>query len=723
LNRIVFFCTAKSTICDAFCRLITVCIFFLYLPKSSLRLLRLTVVSWLLVSLFAFLNEAVAYPSGMQPANVDTLNTLAERLMDYSPEQSLHYSLQSVQIALKTHYLSGHTKALNLVGLSYYRLNNYKKALQYFSQALDKATVRRQDSEAADAYEYLGHAYYGFGDYDQSLDLFFKSLRLREKIRDKKGTAQSLMQIGSVYDAWKKPQKALEYYQKSLKLWETLADQAGLAALYNHFGRLYDTQQRYKEALQFLNQSLSIHQKQKNTRGVAQSLHSIGEVYFHQQKYEQALNFYFRALKREQKLRLLASVAQSYNSIAACYGATARPQQAIFYYEKAIIQGQKAQTREPLMKAYLGMAENYQAQQNYKSAYENHRLYTAMRDSVFNSNTNVQIAEIEAKYQIENQQQEVELLRKERRINIITLRENRNLTYLMGILVLMLFVLAIVLISRYQIRQRSERLLDARNRIIRQQNAEFQDANQKLTASEADLRNMVATKDKFFTIISHDLRGPLNSLTGIFQVLLRHIDHFNRNELKNLVEEMNRSVHNVLDLLENLLHWSQTQRGGIQYEPQLLLLHEVISEVMVTFGSIAANKQIRLEATVALDVSVYADRNMLLFILRNLTDNAIKFTRAGGQVTLNAMLYDNNVEIAVTDTGIGIAPNDLPKLFRIDTYHTTNGTANETGTGLGLILCHEFVSRNGGKITVQSTLGEGTTFSFTLPAHVLVSTT
>ncbi len=656
-----------------------------------------------------------------QTINVDTLNLQAESLLDVSPEQSLHLSLQSVQVALRTNYLSGHTQALNLVGQSYYRLNNYQKALQYFSQALDKAKQRKQDPEAADAYEFLGQAYFGFGDYDQSLGLFFHSLGLREKMRDKAGTAQSLMLIGAVYDAWGKLDKAEDYYKRSLKLWQNLEDINGVATAYAHLGHLHDKRQEYTQALDYLTKSLSIHQKHKYTRGLSQTLHSIGEVYYHQQKYDKALNYYFRALKREQQLRVLYAVARSYNSIAACYAATHKHQQAIYYYEKAIEQGRKGQTRESLMNAYQGMAESYGELKKYQDAYLNHRIYSAIRDSIFNSQTHTEIAEVEAKYKLANQQQEVEILQKERRINAITLRENRNLTYLMGVLWVVLLVLAVVLISRYRLKQRASKQLEARNQIIYKQNTELQQANHKLTASEGNLQNLVATKDKFFTIVSHDLRGPLNSLAGLFQVLFKHIDHFEKAELKKFVQDMNGTVQNLLDLVENLLHWSRTQRGGIRYEPQPLHLQTIVVETLALDEKIAVNKQIDLQIMGLPNVSVYADKNMFQFVLRNLVGNAIKFTHEGGMVKVEAtVLAEEQVAILITDNGTGIAPHDLPKLFRIDMYHTAKGTANESGTGLGLILCQEFVSRNGGEITVKSILGRGSVFRFTVPISVLV---
>ena len=676
---------------------------------------------WLCCLLFFSLRLlAQANPPAQPPPvllNVDTLNRRAASLLKESPEQSLRLSLQSVQLALKTNYLSGHTKALNLAGQGYYQLNNYQKALRYFSMALDKAKVRRQDPEIGDAYAFLSQAYYDFGDYDQALEFAFNALGVREKIRDREAAAVSLTQIGNVYFASGKLTKALAYYERSLKIWHRLDNAQGLAACYAHIGQLYDKRQQYAQALDYLEKSLRLRRQQKDARGVAQALKFIGTVHFHQANYDAALNYYFRALQREKRLLMLAAVAESHNNIAACYAATNQHEQAIFYREKVVAASRKKPLREPLMRAYLGLAESHGVLKNFGAAYENHRLYTTLRDTISNDRTAVEIAEVEAKYQLENQRQALELLRKEKRINAITQRENRNLNYVVGVLSAALLLLSGVALSRYRIKQRSGRLLAARNQIIRKQNDTVRQANQKLLASEGELRSLVATRDKFFTIIAHDLRGPLNSLTGTLGVMVRHIDHFSRDELKNFASDTNQEVHKLLDLLENLLHWSRTQRGSIRYEPQPLPLLETVETIWQPLANMAAHKSIGLTLHIPPGLHISADKNMLAFILRNLLFNAIKFTHTGGGITVTAIRHhDEAVEISVADTGIGITPSDLAKLFQIDTYHTTTGTASETGTGLGLVLCQEFARTHGGQLTVASEPGVGTVFRFLVPA-------
>ncbi|MDO1448697.1 HAMP domain-containing sensor histidine kinase [Rhodocytophaga aerolata] len=237
----------------------------------------------------------------------------------------------------------------------------------------------------------------------------------------------------------------------------------------------------------------------------------------------------------------------------------------------------------------------------------------------------------------------------------------------------------------------------------------------QLKIAEEKLKNTNFTKDKFFSIIAHDLKGPLNSLTGLLQLLIKYADSFSKDELKDFGRNMNKSVNNLLDLLENLLHWSQSQSGMMEYSPEEINLHEVITKTVSLLTPAAENKDIRLTSQINNDLAVFADRNMISFTLRNILSNAIKFTNKGGSVSIVATLRDGQAEISIQDTGIGMSADDLEKLFRIDKCYTTNGTSNEIGTGLGLILCNEFIVKNKGRITVESEVNKGSVFRFVLP--------
>ena len=236
-----------------------------------------------------------------------------------------------------------------------------------------------------------------------------------------------------------------------------------------------------------------------------------------------------------------------------------------------------------------------------------------------------------------------------------------------------------------------------------------------LRHAKQELHDLNTTKDIFFSIMAHDLRGPMNSLTSLLQFTAENLDTYGPEKLKEIVLLQQTTTEKLSKLLENLLTWSRIQRGVLEYIPQQIPLQRIVERNKALFATTAEQKQISIKNSISEDITIYADLNMLDTVLRNLMSNALKFTEAGGEVEVSSRQNENIVEVAVSDTGIGIEQEHLPKLFRIDTRYQQLGTAREKGTGLGLILCKEFIEQHGGTISVESTVGEGTTFRFTLP--------
>jgi len=238
---------------------------------------------------------------------------------------------------------------------------------------------------------------------------------------------------------------------------------------------------------------------------------------------------------------------------------------------------------------------------------------------------------------------------------------------------------------------------------------------QKLIELNNQLRELNATKDKLFSIIAHDLINPFNSILGFSDLLKESVSDNDMSKSETFRKFIHSSAKNTLTLLENLLAWAKSQRGKLEFKPETLRLKPLINEIFDVAGSSASFKNITLNCTLDDDVFVYSDKNMLTAIIRNLVSNAIKFTKTGGRVEIEVSSGNDCIEIAVSDTGVGIDAVLLNKLFSFESGSTTNGTANEKGSGLGLIVCKEFVEKHKGKICVESKPGLGSRFSFTLP--------
>ena len=240
----------------------------------------------------------------------------------------------------------------------------------------------------------------------------------------------------------------------------------------------------------------------------------------------------------------------------------------------------------------------------------------------------------------------------------------------------------------------------------------FEDQLQK---NAEDLQAINNSKDKFFSIIAHDLRSPFTSFLGFTEILDEEFDTLPEKELRSIISLMRGSALNLYQLLENLLEWSMLHREITQFEPRNTTLLPLIESCLEVITHSAHLKDIEVSVDVPADLEVVADIHMLMTIVRNLLTNAVKFTHRGGKVHISATpSAEHFVTIAVKDTGIGIAADLIQKLFRIDTNNKTKGTEGEVSTGLGLILCKEFVEKHGGNIWVESEEGKGSTFYFTL---------
>jgi PAS domain S-box-containing protein len=248
---------------------------------------------------------------------------------------------------------------------------------------------------------------------------------------------------------------------------------------------------------------------------------------------------------------------------------------------------------------------------------------------------------------------------------------------------------------------------------------EHKKAEQALLESEARFKESNATKDKLFSIIGHDLKGPINNILGFSELIDQNFKNFSEQETKQYINLIYKSSVTVNDLLENLLTWSRAQRNILTVSPHNIALYFTIEKCFGQLIQNALHKEIRLKNNIPPDTVVFADDEMMTTIIRNLVSNAIKFTNRGGTISAITQSFPEHVAIGIKDTGIGIAPEIMAQLFQPNENHTSLGTEGEKGTGLGLIICKDLVEKNNGKIWAESSPENGTTFWITLPVKKL----
>jgi len=273
-----------------------------------------------------------------------------------------------------------------------------------------------------------------------------------------------------------------------------------------------------------------------------------------------------------------------------------------------------------------------------------------------------------------------------------------------------------ILTSQAEELNKTNSLLEERQQRIEEQSEELLVQKESLIKVNNELHDLNATKDKFFSIIAHDIKNPFNAVLGFSDLLEENFQEWDDKRKLEVINLINASAKNLYELLENLLQWSRSQSGVIEFKPQEILLKDTFSNAIGLFKETAHAKNIELGFTLPkTELLVYADKNMLDAIMRNLISNAIKFTNSGGKVHLFAETLDEFAIVKVTDNGVGLSTEIKEQLFKIDMRTSTYGTQNESCTGLGLILVKEFVTKQGGEIGVESFKGKGSTFHFSLP--------
>jgi len=255
------------------------------------------------------------------------------------------------------------------------------------------------------------------------------------------------------------------------------------------------------------------------------------------------------------------------------------------------------------------------------------------------------------------------------------------------------------------------------NASLETQKAKLKKFTASLASQKIELKKLNANKDKFFSIIAHDLRVPFSGLLGITNFIIKNLENFSQGDIKKHLASLRNAAETVYTLLENLLTWSRLQRGTMRCHPNAIRLDGLAIQNTRLFASNAEQKQISLSNQIPEETIAYADKQMIDTVMRNLLSNALKFTCQGGVISLSAHQNENYVEFAISDTGTGIPKEDIPQLFLIDVKYSHVGTVGEEGTGLGLILCKDLVEKNDGKIWVESEVGQGTIFTVRLPAE------
>lgn len=630
---------------------------------------------------------------------------IANLYANANPNKAIDWALLSIN---NTHSSLQEAQTKQFLGYLYFRIGNLNKSIEAYRQALQISNDIGNEPFKAQVQSALGGTYFLAGNLSESASNYLQALRFFEAQQDKNSMVSVYIGLANIYNKQNNFAQAIEYNLKAINIYEASSNKFKILIGYDQVGNLYQKQGNYAKANEYLQRALKLYVELNNLAGQSSLLLQIGSNQFAAKQYSKAVDSYNQSIKLSKKLNMLPVQAAACNGLALSYA-------ELKLYDKAIVAGleaqqiaQKASLKIELEQAYETLSKLYKTTEKHDKATTFENLSKEIKDSLYNDSTLKQLADLQLRFDGEKNKRKIELQTKEQQVLASELlREKQVRNSIVIILLIVLLGLAGLSILYFQNKK------IAKNLSI--QKIELEATSAAILKQKEELGQLNNVKDRFFSIISHDLRNNLTTMKLYFD-LVSNPDYEPSEDMEDMTKQISSSVENTIDLLENLLVWAQAQIKGIDINPQKLTLQHLIKGNIDLLAGNAHTKNIELSSDISADLCAFADEDMINLVIRNLISNAIKFTPKGGSIRVTAHKnMDDAIQINITDTGVGISKANLEKLFVKNSNPTTLGTANEKGTGLGLLLCKEFIEKNNGSINVSSQPEKGSTFTIILP--------
>lgn len=498
---------------------------------------------------------------------------------------------------------------------------------------------------------------------------------------------------------------AITYFEKAIENIQKVGNRNGEKLLYINLGLLYSEIADYTHAQKSFENALNIASSSGKKEDIGQILHNISTVQIEQGNFQGALATLSKTESIAQEIgdqKLLRNVYYNYNR---AYEGLKNTEKAAEYFSMYAmltkkIQAEEIRKKEQQAKAIVDSAGRVVHQVVQEKEQTVKKLAETSKELEEREQNLKEVEKL-----TREQQMQIELLNAEMKLRDAVIQHQKLLQKVYIGLILFSLAFAAALYYAYVQKRRA-------NRLLKEKNAEISRQRDAISRQADELRELNALKDKLFSIIAHDLRSPLFSLITMLNIAKE--GHFTPESFKEILDELSVNVNHTTALLENLLTWAKTQMHGVKVNPQNFDLNQLVNSRIQLLNEAAESKEIKLKNNISQGAYVFADTDMADIVIRNLISNAIKFCNAGDKITIWNSVGGGKVTVCVEDTGMGMTDDVLQKLFGTQ-ITSTPGTKNEKGTGLGLILCKEFVQMNGGEIWAESQPGKGSKFFFTLP--------
>jgi signal transduction histidine kinase len=551
--------------------------------------------------------------------------------------------------------------SMNL-GTNYYRLGDFATATEHYLKGLAFFEQVDHHRGIAEAYNNLGRVSYQTGNREKARDYFETSLEIFSDIDDEVPALKIFNNLGLLLMEDGLIRESLRNFFIAAEGFDRTGDQRRLALVYGNIAVAYDELPQADSAMRFSRKALAISTQIGDENGMIPGLINLGYFLRLEQKYDSSLICFTKALEMAIENMLPA-------------------------YEEAV---------------YVEMSDLFVDKEDYRTAFRYHIMQDSIENMIRDEKSQRRIEELMFSYSQRIKDNELLKLREDQ-----VMQERLNLIFLLTII--LTFVVVIILVSGYRRNTYQKQLLEEKNDLL-------EEINLRLEQTDEELREMNQEQSKLFSIVAHDLRNPISAVSGFAELIGEKYDELDDESRREYIEQIKLGASRTLSLLENLLLWARSQMDLVKVKKEYTPVNELIDSCTNHLMSAVEKKNLLLTTDIRDDFTLHVDREMIKAVLRNLISNAIKFSYPGSEIIISTSSNGPNHCISVKDYGTGISPKAMDAFISTGSVTSTEGTAKETGSGLGLLISKDYTEKNGGTIEIESEPGKGSVFTICVPA-------
>ena len=619
-------------------------------------------------------------------------------------EQAVNYYKGALSIFEKINDRNQQALILRSIGDIYYRQTNYTLATDYYSKSEAIAEASNNMQEEGMALIGIGGVYTDQSNYSEAINYYLKGLEDFEKIKDNKGISLTLINIATIYSEMGNYKMAAGYIDKAIPINEGITEKEVAFANIVNIGAVYGNMGDYKNALAAFQKGVILADSIGDSTWENICLGNIADAYEHMGAYDTALAKYIIVLKQAEKLNDTNILVMAQSSIGRLLIKKGQTREAISNLLPGMTTAESKQMKGYIFDIAGSLSDAYEQLHDYPKALAYHKIYFAYRDSLDNDKNDKHIQQMQFDYELQKKETQIVLLNKDKIITHDRNEEQKVIESALAVGLLLLVVISLLLYRNTIIEKRNKALL------LKQKN--------EIQLQAAKLEELVKFKDKIFSVLSHDLRGPIGALTATMTMLNTSV--ITPEEFLEINPEINKQLTSINTLLDNLLNWARSAiQGQAIANPEIIDMQHTVDQNISLLRESIERKGINININIPENTEAFCDPAQIGIVLRNLISNAIKFTKQGGNITISAKNEANKIQLFIADSGVGMTPEQLTKLFTTAPGNNTYGTNGEKGTGLGLLLCYEFIKGNNGTISATSEINKGSKFTIELPTPPL----